>query len=189
MPARTATMTSWLSFRTKRPGRCRTATSPTEPFGDWELPRTSWYGHEVRSRSVFLLRPLFHPPSCEKASYSMPPDAVRAVDARAWLAKAAQDLRRVEILLAAEPSDVEGALFHSQQAAEKAIKGFLTWHDVPFRRVHEIDEIGKQCVGVDSSLTDLMGRADALTKYAWRLPYPGAVYQPTLTVGMSAFHP
>jgi len=118
----------------------------------------------------------------------MPPDTVRTVDARAWLAKAAQDLRRVEILLAAEPPDPEGALFHSQQAAEKAIKGFLTWHDVPFRRVHEIDEIGRQCVGVDSSLADLMGRADALTKYAWRFRYPGAAYGPTVDEGLTAFN-
>jgi len=50
----------------------------------------------------------------------MPPDPVRAADARAWLAKAAQDLRRVDLLLAAEPPDPEGGLFHSQQAAEKA---------------------------------------------------------------------
>ena len=35
----------------------------------------------------------------------MPPDLVRAADARAWLAKAAQDLRRVDLLLAAEPPD------------------------------------------------------------------------------------
>jgi hypothetical protein len=33
----------------------------------------------------------------------MPPDPVRAIDARAWLAKAAQDLRRVGLLLAADP--------------------------------------------------------------------------------------
>jgi HEPN domain-containing protein len=116
----------------------------------------------------------------------MPPEPVRTVDARAWLAKAAQDLRRVEILLAAEPPDPEGALFHSQQAAEKAIKGFLTWHDVPFRRVHELDEIGQQCVAVDSSLADMMSRADALTKYAWRFRYPGAPYEPTLDEGRTA---
>jgi HEPN domain-containing protein len=109
----------------------------------------------------------------------MPLDPVRTVDTRAWLLRAAQDLRRVEILLAAEPPDPEGALFHSQQAAEKALKGFLTWHDVPFRRVHELDEIGEQCAGVDSSLADLMSRADALTKYAWRFRYPGAPYEPT----------
>jgi HEPN domain-containing protein len=35
-------------------------------------------------------------------------------------------LRRVALLLAADPQDIEGALFHAQQAAEKALKGFLT---------------------------------------------------------------
>ena len=64
----------------------------------------------------------------------MPPDPVRAADARAWLAKAAQDLRPAGLLLAAEPPDPEGGLFHSQQAAEKALKGFLTWHDVHLAR-------------------------------------------------------
>jgi HEPN domain-containing protein len=116
----------------------------------------------------------------------MPPDPVRAVDARAWPAKAAQDLRRVDLLLAADPPDPEGGLFHSQQAAEKALKGFLTRHDAPFRRVHELDELGEQCVGIDSSLAEVMGRADALTKYAWRFRYPGAPYEPTLDEGRTA---
>jgi HEPN domain-containing protein len=118
----------------------------------------------------------------------MPPDPVRTADTRAWLVKAAQDLRRVEILLAAEPPDPEGALFHSQQAAEKAIKGFLTWHDVPFRRVHELDEIGQQCIAVNSSLADPMSRADVLTKYAWRFRYPGAPHEPTLEEAQMAFN-
>ena len=69
-------------------------------------------------------------------------DPTRALDTKAWLTKAVQDLRRVEILLAAAPADVEGALYHCQQAAEKAFKGFLTWHDVPFRRIHELDVLG-----------------------------------------------
>ena len=51
----------------------------------------------------------------------MPPDLVRAADARAWLAKAAQDLRRVDLLLAAEPPDPEGGLFHSQQATRERL--------------------------------------------------------------------
>jgi HEPN domain-containing protein len=90
-------------------------------------------------------------------------------------------LRRVDLLLAADPPDPEGGLFHSQQAAEKALNGFLTWHDVPFRRVHELDELGERCGGIDSSLAELMGRADALTKYAWRFRYPGAPYEPFRT--------
>ena len=91
-----------------------------------------------------------------------------------------QDLRRGEVLLAATPPDFEDALFHCQQAAEKAFKGFLTWHDVAFRRIHELDTIGGQCADVDSTLADLASRADVLTKYAWRFRYPGAPYQPSL---------
>ncbi len=95
----------------------------------------------------------------------MQADTARVEDVKAWLAKASQDLRRVEVLLAA-PSDSEDALFHCQQAAEKAFKAFLTWHDVPFRRIHELDTIGGQCADLDSTLADLVDRADCLTKYA-----------------------
>jgi hypothetical protein len=59
---------------------------------------------------------------------------------------------------------------------------------VPFRRVHELDELGEQCVGIDSSLAELICRADALTKYAWRFRYPGAPYVPTLDEGRTAFN-
>ncbi|MBM3746081.1 MAG: HEPN domain-containing protein [Acidobacteria bacterium] len=110
----------------------------------------------------------------------MPHDEVRAGDTRAWLDQAAKDLRRVEILLATAPPDVEGALFHSQQAAEKALKGFLTWHDIAFRWVHELGEIGRQCLQADPTLTELLQRANSLTKYAVRFRYPGAPYQPTV---------
>ena len=44
-----------------------------------------------------------------------------------------------DVCAAAEPPDPEGGLFHSQQAAEKALKGFLTWHD---------DELGEQRSGL-----------------------------------------
>ena len=74
----------------------------------------------------------------------------------------------MEILLAVTPPDMEGALFHSQQAAEKALKGFLTWHDIAFRQVHELGEIGKQCLQADPTLSDLLQRANSLTKYAVR---------------------
>ncbi|MGA1841800.1 MAG: HEPN domain-containing protein [bacterium] len=40
-----------------------------------------------------------------------------------WYEKAKKEIKRVKILLEAE--DIEDAGFHLQQAAEKAIKGFL----------------------------------------------------------------
>jgi len=109
----------------------------------------------------------------------MPADEVRTGDTRSWLDHALKDLRRVQLLLAAAPPDVEGALFHSQQAAEKAFKGFLTWHDIGFRMVHELGEIGKQCSQADPTLTELAQRSTTLTKYAVQFRYPGAPCQPT----------
>jgi len=114
------------------------------------------------------------------------PDPTRIADTKAWLTKTVQDLRRVEILLGVEPPDVEGALYHCQQSAEKAFKAFLTWHDVPFRRVHELDIIGGQCVDIDPTLKELADRADTLTKYAWLFRYPGTPYEPALEEGYRA---
>ncbi len=116
----------------------------------------------------------------------MQPEDTRTADARAWPAKTRQDVRRVEILLAATPADVEGALFHCQQAAERALKAFLTWHDVRFRRIHDLEEIGKQCVEVDQTLGSLMGRAETLSEYASRFRYPGAPYEPRMEEGQAA---
>jgi HEPN domain-containing protein len=116
----------------------------------------------------------------------MQPEDARTADARAWLAKTRQDVRRVEILLAATPPDVEGAVFHCQQAAEKALKAFLTWHDVRFRRIHDLEEIGAQCVEIDPALGPLMQRAWTLSAYASRFRYPGAAYEPSVEEGQAA---
>jgi len=70
------------------------------------------------------------------------------------------------------------AVFHAQQAAEKAMKRFLSWHDVPFRKAPDLAEIGHQCAGVDRSLESLLMRAAALTQYAWKFRYPGEPEEP-----------
>jgi HEPN domain-containing protein len=70
---------------------------------------------------------------------------------------------------------LETAVFHCQQAAEKAFKAFLVWHDVPFRRTHSLEEIGEQCLQVDPGLTELVDAAAPLGEYAWRYRYPGEV--------------
>jgi HEPN domain-containing protein len=31
-------------------------------------------------------------------------------------------------------------VFHAQRAAEKAMKAFLAWHDVPFRKTHNLED-------------------------------------------------
>ena len=70
-------------------------------------------------------------------------------------------------------------MFHCQQAVEKALKAFLTWHDCRFRKTHDLVEIGGQCVALDPTLEPLLRRAAPLTEYAWKYRYPGEVPEPT----------
>lgn len=58
-------------------------------------------------------------------------------------------------------------------------QGFLAWHDVPFRKTHDLAEIGRQCAEIDPSLESLLRRAATLTEYAWKFRYPGDPQDPT----------
>jgi len=106
-------------------------------------------------------------------------DPVRAADTRAWLEKSAMDLRSAGADLGVTPPIVGDALFHCQQAIEKALKAFLTWHDEPFRKTHDLGELGKQCVSLDDTLEAVLRRAAPLTEYAWKYRYPGDVDAPS----------
>ena len=109
----------------------------------------------------------------------MPRDPIRLADAKAWLAKADMDLKTAAHELTAAPPFTADAVFHAQQAAEKAMKGFLAWHDVPFRKTHDLAEIGHQCASIDPSLESLLMRAAGLTQYAWKFRYPGEPEEPS----------
>ena len=56
----------------------------------------------------------------------MSPEAERAAECREWMSKVATDLRGAQIDLAVTPPLLEDALFHCQQAVEKAFKAFPT---------------------------------------------------------------
>ena len=82
----------------------------------------------------------------------MPHDPARVAETREWLQKAALDFRAARIDLDAKPPLLEDALFHCQQAVEKALKGFLAWHDVSFRKTHSLEELGASCEQMDPTL-------------------------------------
>jgi HEPN domain-containing protein len=109
----------------------------------------------------------------------MPSDPVLVAETRAWLSKASRDLKAARHGLAASPPLLEDVVFHAQQAAEKACKGFLCWHNVPFRKTHSLEELGEQCLDLDPTLRALVDRAAPLTEYAWRFRYPGEPEEPS----------
>ena len=107
-------------------------------------------------------------------------DPARVADTRAWLVKAGDDLRAADHDRTAVPPLLGDAAFHCQQAVEKALKAFLAWHDEPFRKTHNLEELGQACLALDSSLQPLVDQAVPLTEYAWKFRYPGEPAQPTV---------
>lgn len=105
-------------------------------------------------------------------------EPVRLADTREWLRRALDDLRGAEIDLAATPPLLRDALFHAQQAVENALKGYLTWHDRPFRKTHDLRYLGEQCIELDQTLSPSVEGAFYLSDYAWKFRYPGSVEEP-----------
>ena len=106
----------------------------------------------------------------------MTPDQLRHDETHAWLDRARSDSRAARLLVAGEA--YAEALYHCQQAVEKALKAFLTFHQKPFRKTHDLSDLSPKCLAIDDSLRSTLERTDSLTQYAWRFRYPGAPYAP-----------
>jgi HEPN domain-containing protein len=109
----------------------------------------------------------------------MPGDRARIKETKRWLVRAAEDLRAAEHGFGADPPLLGTIVFHCQQAAEKSVKAFLVWYERPFRKTHDLVELGQQCVGLDASLEPLLRKAAPLTEYAWKFRYPGEPEEPS----------
>jgi HEPN domain-containing protein len=102
-------------------------------------------------------------------------------EVRAWLEKAMNDIRGAQIDMDAVPPLIEDALFHCQQAVEKAMKAFLTANDVSFRKTHDLDELAMACEKINKSLKGLLVPARNLSVFAWEFRYPGDNVTPSET--------
>jgi HEPN domain-containing protein len=105
----------------------------------------------------------------------MTPDELLRKEAAKWLRQAAKDRNAGQVLVGPEPSR---SVFHSQQAAEKAIKRFLALHQIPFRKTHNLADLGSQCATVEPSLERILREVADLTDYASAFRYPDAPYEP-----------
>ena len=106
----------------------------------------------------------------------MTPNLFLSDETRAWLLRAAEDLA-AEVLTA--PATLRSALFHCQQAAEKSLKAFLTWHQTPFPKTHDLTLLSGFCLELDASLDAVMAPSLALTRFAVAMRYPGEIEEPS----------
>ena len=99
------------------------------------------------------------------------PDPGVETEVRAWLDVAMLDLE-VAIRLAEDPDFARVVVYHCQQAAEKGLKGLLTWHGIRFGRTHDLDMLGSLARPLAPALGPVLDRAVELTPYAWLYRYP-----------------
>ena len=98
-----------------------------------------------------------------------------------WLTRAHQDLRAALILAAAENAPLDVAIYHCQQAGEKAVKAHLQWRDEPFAKTHNLRALVIQAATLDKGFEALEKPAEILTPYVSAFRYPGGADEPMPT--------
>ena len=93
---------------------------------------------------------------------------------RAWLTRARNDLANAEFTASHRGDLLDTVVYHCQQAAEKTLKAFLVFRQEPFRKTHNLKELGQACLALDASLPSSVGESYHLTDYAWMFRYPGS---------------
>lgn len=99
-------------------------------------------------------------------------------ETRNWLEIAKRDLEAGRKLVST-PDLSSQASFFSQQAAEKALKGFLLWNQERFKKDHDLRYLGGLVLKKDPTLTAVIEEATLLNPYAVTFRYPGDEVGPT----------
>jgi HEPN domain-containing protein len=101
------------------------------------------------------------------------------VETRQWLTRAWEDLEAASRLLEGSRPLNPQAAFCAQQAAEKSLKGLLTFRKTRFGKTHDLRELGLQCTAGDGELTEATERVAPLSRFAVEGRYPGDWPTPT----------
>jgi HEPN domain-containing protein len=102
-----------------------------------------------------------------------PPEEIKAEFTREWVRKAEADFKIAEHLCRSGLDFLEGAAFHSQQAAEKYLKAFLVWQQIEFHKTHDIKALLRLAENVDNKIPENLRDAVFLTPYGVDYRYPG----------------
>jgi HEPN domain-containing protein len=93
---------------------------------------------------------------------------------REWVQKAEEDYQAALALSRLRKRPTPNAVsFHCQQCAEKYLKAFLVSKDVKFPKTHDLLELHRLCLSVDSSFEFIGDLLDKLNPYSIGYRYPG----------------
>ncbi|MBI3732253.1 MAG: HEPN domain-containing protein [Chloroflexi bacterium] len=100
---------------------------------------------------------------------------------RNWLTTAKHDLGTARKLSVDPDPYLDTAIFHCQQTAEKAVKGFLVYSDQPFEKTHDIRLLVMLAATHENQFSVWLDVGQRLTPYAIRFRYPAMASEPTKT--------
>jgi HEPN domain-containing protein len=86
-----------------------------------------------------------------------------------WLSHADSDRRTAAVCLTANPPLLDSASFHCQQAAEKLIKKGFGGAAVPFRKIHDLSDLGEKLGKIYPEFVELITEVELWT--AWNIAY------------------
>jgi len=78
-------------------------------------------------------------------------------------------------LLYREKGYTDAICFHAQQAAEKHLKAFLAYHGEEVRKIHNLEQLIKDCLKFDKNMEGFLDDGLFLTKYYIETRYPSPV--------------
>ena len=90
-----------------------------------------------------------------------------------WLQRSRSDLALGKAAVNTAGVLPEDACYHAQQSVEKALKGLLTYHEVPFPRTHVLEVLLDLLKDNSIELPKAVDEAFVLTQYAVQTRYPG----------------
>ena len=95
-----------------------------------------------------------------------------------WLMIVKEDLAVAKLLLKGEY--FSSVTYHSQQAAEKALKAFLVFKDRPIIKTHNLLKLLELCIAIDRDFQKQLDAADYVNPFSTKFRYPDEFSIPDL---------
>lgn len=105
-------------------------------------------------------------------------DAKRSL-VRKWLVKARRDWLSAKRLARGSDPYLDTAIYHCQQCVEKAVKGWLVYHDLSFEKTHDLRLLVTLASEIEPKFIEWFDVAEQVSPYATSYRYPGEVLEPT----------
>jgi HEPN domain-containing protein len=89
-----------------------------------------------------------------------------------WLLLADDDLYSAKLLNESVRKPYEIICYHCAQAAEKYLKGYLTYRNIVPKKTHDLVFLNRLCLEIDNEFSNIKTMCDFLNRFASDIRYP-----------------